>query len=87
MNRTLDAFKALQQKDLELLTKLREFLQQGESLGMAIDHALQEKLRIAVESVAGDRLKIALVGGFSEGKTSIAAAWLEQLDKRTMKTC
>jgi GTP-binding protein EngB required for normal cell division len=85
VNRTLDAFKAQQQKDLELLTKLREFLQQGESLGMAIDPALQEKLRIAVESVAGDRLKIALVGGFSEGKTSIAAAWLEQLDKRTMK--
>ena len=31
------------------------------------------------------KLKIALIGGFSEGKTSIAAAWLEKLDKVSMK--
>lgn len=28
---------------------------------------------------------MALVGGFSEGKTSIAAAWVGKLDKSTMK--
>ncbi len=34
-----------------------------------------------MENVAGQKLKVALVGGFSEGKTSIAAAWIERLDK------
>ena len=30
------------------------------------------------------KLKVALIGGFSEGKTSIAAAWLEELDRKSM---
>lgn len=34
-----------------------------------------------MENVAGQKLKVALVGGFSEGKTSIAAAWIDRLDK------
>ncbi len=38
-----------------------------------------------MENVAGQKLKVALVGGFSEGKTSIAAAWIERLDKESMK--
>ncbi len=31
--------------------------------------------------MAGQKLKVALVGGFSEGKTSITAAWLDRLDE------
>ncbi len=38
-----------------------------------------------MENVAGQKLKVALVGGFSCGKTSIAAAWIERLDKESMK--
>ncbi|GAB0051798.1 50S ribosome-binding GTPase [Helicobacter pylori] len=34
-----------------------------------------------MENVADQKLKVALVGGFSEGKTSIAAAWIDRLDK------
>ncbi len=34
-----------------------------------------------MENVADQKLKVALVGGFSCGKTSIAAAWIERLDK------
>nr|WP_227987603.1 LeoA/HP0731 family dynamin-like GTPase [Helicobacter pylori] len=34
-----------------------------------------------MENVAGQKLKVALVGGFSEGKTSIAAAWIDRLDE------
>ncbi|GAA7964746.1 hypothetical protein JP0544_08960 [Helicobacter pylori] len=36
---------------------------------------------IAIQSAADQKLRVALVGGFSEGKTSIAAAWIERLDK------
>lgn len=34
-----------------------------------------------MENVAGQKLKVDLVGGFSCGKTSIAAAWIDRLDK------
>ena len=31
-----------------------------------------------------EKLKVVLIGGFSEGKTSIAAAWLGKYDPKTM---
>lgn len=34
-----------------------------------------------MKDVSGQKLKVALVGGFSCGKTSIAAAWIDRLDK------
>ncbi len=34
-----------------------------------------------MENVADQKLKVALVGGFSEGKTSIATAWIDRLDE------
>ncbi len=34
-----------------------------------------------MENVGDQKLKVALVGGFSEGKTSIAAAWIDRLDE------
>jgi GTP-binding protein EngB required for normal cell division len=84
MEKTLGAFKAQQTRALAILEKLQAFLQQGESVGVQIDQNLKAKLQTAIEGVAGDKLKIALVGGFSEGKTSIAAAWMEKLDKSSM---
>lgn len=82
MRNTLDVFKAQQVKALTLQEKLLNFLAQGEEAGASIDPALKEKL---CQSIAGnEKLKIALVGGFSEGKTSIAAAWLGKLDKSSM---
>jgi GTP-binding protein EngB required for normal cell division len=85
MNKTLDAFKTQQSQALEILERLQTFLQQGESVGVQIDPNLKNKLQTAIQSIVDDKLKIALVGGFSEGKTSIAAAWMEQLDKSSMK--
>ncbi|WP_024298522.1 LeoA/HP0731 family dynamin-like GTPase [Methylomicrobium lacus] len=85
MNKTLDAFKTQQSQALKILERLQAFLQRGESVGVQIDPNLKNKLQTAIQSIAGDKLKIALVGGFSEGKTSIAAAWMEQLDKSSMK--
>jgi GTP-binding protein EngB required for normal cell division len=85
MENTLDTFKAQQARSVELLRKLLKFLDQGEAAGVLVDPALKGKLQTAIDSVAGEKLKVALIGGFSEGKTSIAAAWMEKLDKSSMK--
>lgn len=85
MKDTLDTFKDQQNESLELLNRLSKFLMQGEKAGVPIDQELGAKLQTAIQSVSGERLKVALIGGFSEGKTSIAAAWMEQLDKSSMK--
>lgn len=85
MDKTLDVFKSQQARALTLLNKLRAFLAQGEEVGVDIDVGLKRKLETAINTVAGEKLKVALVGGYSDGKTSIAAAWMEQLDKSTMK--
>lgn len=84
MEKTLDAFKSQQSGAIGILSKLREFLLQGEAIGIEIDPKLKEKLVASIDSATGEKLKVALIGGFSEGKTSIAAAWLEQLDRSTM---
>lgn len=85
MENTLDTFKNQQEHALELLGKLQRFLGQGEEAGILIDPALNGKLQNAIASVSGEKLKVALIGGFSEGKTSIAAAWMEKLDKSSMR--
>ncbi|RVY39872.1 LeoA/HP0731 family dynamin-like GTPase [Helicobacter pylori] len=80
-NETLEQFKRNQKRNQEILKKLLDFIHTGEKYGIHIEESLKEKIRNAMENVAGQKLKVALVGGFSEGKTSIAAAWIERLDK------
>ena len=74
MKTILEAFNAQQAKARAIQDKLLNFLAQGEAAGVSIDPVLKEKLQ---QSISGNKkLKVALIGGFSEGKTSIAAAWL-----------
>ncbi|OUM08753.1 labile enterotoxin output A [Pseudomonas syringae] len=84
MNSTLELFLNQNNKALALLGKLQVFLEQGLALGVNIDPTLLSKLEHASQNLADEKLKIALIGGFSEGKTSIAAAWMERLDKSSM---
>ncbi len=58
-----------------------DFVHAGEKYGIKVEESLKGKIRNAMKDVAGQKLKVALVGGFSEGKTSIAAAWIDRLDK------
>ncbi len=81
MNETLKQFQENQKKNQEKLEKLLDFIQAGEKYGISIEKSFKDKIRNAIENVAGQKLKVALVGGFSEGKTSIAAAWIDRLDK------
>ncbi|WP_409269831.1 LeoA/HP0731 family dynamin-like GTPase [Pseudomonas sp. KCJK9044] len=85
MENTLKTFKAQQASALTLLDRLQDFLEQGAQAGIPIDPALIGKLQNAINSMSGEKLKVALIGGFSEGKTSIAAAWMKKLDKSSMK--
>ncbi|OOC31716.1 LeoA/HP0731 family dynamin-like GTPase [Helicobacter pylori] len=81
MNETLEQFKKNQKRNQENLKKLLDFVHAGEEYGIKVEESLKDKIHNAMENVADQKLKVALVGGFSEGKTSIAAAWIERLDK------
>ncbi len=78
---TLEQFKRNQERNQEILKKLLDFVHTGEKYGIKVEDSLKDKIRNAMENVADQKLKVALVGGFSEGKTSIAAAWIDRLDK------
>ncbi|MGN8439753.1 LeoA/HP0731 family dynamin-like GTPase [Helicobacter pylori] len=80
-NETIEQFKKNQKRNQEILKKLLDFVHTGEEYGIEVEESLKDKIRNAMENVAGQKLKVALVGGFSCGKTSIAAAWIDRLDK------
>ncbi|WQU80334.1 50S ribosome-binding GTPase [Helicobacter pylori] len=80
-NETLEQFKKDQERNQEILKKLLDFVHTGEEYGIKVEESLKDKIHNAMENVAGQKLKVALVGGFSCGKTSIAAAWIDRLDK------
>ncbi|GAA8394408.1 hypothetical protein HpNP4_10920 [Helicobacter pylori] len=81
MNETLEQFKKDQKRNQEILKKLLDFVHTGEEYGIKVEESLKDKIRNAMKDVSGQKLKVALVGGFSCGKTSIAAAWIDRLDK------
>ncbi len=80
-NETLKQFKRNQKRNQEILKKLLDFVHAGEEYGIKVEESLKDKIHNAMENVAGQKLKVALVGGFSCGKTSIAVAWIDRLDK------
>lgn len=84
MNNTIQEFEISKQKAANILSQLVLFLKLGEDAGIYIEDNLKEKIEHALNSVDSGKLKIALIGGFSEGKTSIAAAWMERLDPDSM---
>ncbi len=81
MNETLKQFKEIQKRNQENLKKLLDFVKAGEKYGIKVEESFKAKINSAIQSANDQKLKVALVGGFSEGKTSIAAAWIERLDK------
>lgn len=81
MSNTVVEFKHQQEKTLQALQKLAIFIEKGRIFGLTPDVTLMDKLATALKTSEEQILKVALIGGFSEGKTSIASAWLERLDK------
>lgn len=85
MDSTLEAFQTQREGTASVLRDLLSFIQAGQDFGVVLDEAFEQKLANAIGVVTGERLKVTLVGGFSEGKTSIAAAWMNRLDREGMK--
>ncbi|BAW57817.1 labile enterotoxin outputA [Helicobacter pylori] len=79
MNETLKQFKEIQKRNQENLKKLLDFIHTGEKYGIEIEESFKAKINSAIHSATDQKLRV--VGGFSEGNTSIAAAWIERLDK------
>ncbi|GAA9572477.1 hypothetical protein UBN67_07910 [Helicobacter pylori] len=79
MNETLKQFKENQKRNQENLKKLLDFIHTGEKYGIEIEKSFKETINSAIQSAT--KLRVALVGSFFEGKTSIAAAWIERLNK------
>ncbi len=77
MNETLKQFKENQKRNQENLEKLLDFVKTGEKYGIKIEESFKAKINSTIQSAA----KLRVAGGFSEGKTSITAAWIERLDK------
>ena len=82
--KTVDYFKDQKERTISLLTRLKVYVEKGELFGITDDDLL-DKLNRAISDSKNKKLKVVLIGGFSQGKTSIAAAWLEAYDKETMK--
>lgn len=83
---TLKCFNERQSEASALLNRLKGIVNEGLILGLDLNPGIQKKLENVVSMVGdGKRLKVALIGGFSEGKTSIAAAWMGRVDKSSMK--
>ncbi|GHS21744.1 hypothetical protein VN1027_12670 [Helicobacter pylori] len=81
MNETLKQFQESQKRNQENLKKLLDFIHTGEKYGIKIEESFKAKINSAIQNATDQKLRVALVGGFSEGKTSIAAAWIERLEK------
>lgn len=84
MSETLKNHQDHQTKVIQLLSKLEGFIAEGSEFGLEVSSDIKNKLSHSLQNLQGDKLKIALIGGFSEGKTSIAAAWLGKIDPNTM---
>ena len=85
MNETQELWREESNKQRKIIEKLEELLQTAKDLDISISNDLIEKLKTLKEETDERKLRIVLAGGFSEGKTSIVAAWLGKLDKSTMK--
>lgn len=82
---TLKLFNKKKEEVFKMLSNLLSVLKEGKELGVDIEPEYITKIEKSIDENENKKLKVVLIGGFSEGKTSIAAAWLEEYDKKKMK--
>lgn len=82
---TIEQFKQQQENTVKILHRLLVFINEGKKFGISDDNNFIDKISNGINEVKSQKLKVALVGGFSEGKTSIVAAWSGYFDSKTMK--
>ena len=82
---TIVEFNELKKKNLEILNTLKTLMTLSKDIGIQLDYEYYNKINKIKNTSENIILKVALIGGFSEAKTSIAAAWSEHYDKTQMK--
>ena len=82
---TLKVFNKKKEDVFKMLDNLLLVLKEGKELGVDIEPEYITKIEKSIDENEDKKLKVVLIGGFSEGKTSIAAAWLEEYDKNKEK--
>ncbi|ABA74405.1 MULTISPECIES: LeoA/HP0731 family dynamin-like GTPase [Pseudomonas] len=73
-------FNASKTEVIKSLDNLQKLVGALEALGLDVSQDI-EKIRKAIGDVQSDALRIALLGAFSDGKTSVVAGWLGQVMK------
>lgn len=68
-------FDVNKQAAISSLESLREVLGELGVMGIEVQDDL-DKIAVAIRTIQSDVLRIALLGAFSDGKTSVVAAWL-----------
>jgi len=71
----LKQFESQKQNTLKILGDLKGVLEELRDIGMEVESDIA-KIDSAVDSIKDDVLRIALLGAFSDGKTSVVASWL-----------
>ncbi|WP_324727836.1 LeoA/HP0731 family dynamin-like GTPase [Pseudomonas chlororaphis] len=73
-------FNASKTEVIKSLDNLQKLVGALEALGMDVSQDI-DKIKKAIGDVQSDALRIALLGAFSDGKTSVVAGWLGQVMK------
>ncbi|MFJ2279620.1 LeoA/HP0731 family dynamin-like GTPase [Pseudomonas sp. NPDC087803] len=73
-------FNASKTEVIKSLDNLQRLVGALEALGLDVSQDI-EKIKKAIGDVQSDALRIALLGAFSDGKTSVVAGWLGQVMK------
>ena len=73
-------FNASKADVIKSLDNLQKLVGELETLGLDVSQDI-EKISKAIGDVQSDALRIALLGAFSDGKTSVVAGWLGQVMK------
>lgn len=71
----LKSFLDQKQQIISELEKILSWVREGKILNVEVSET-EKKILNVIEGVKSEKIKVALVGAFSEGKTTVAASWL-----------
>lgn len=78
MNNTIDLLLEQQERAEKRLYAIYNWVEHGKEFGLDL-RKLKSKVVNTLDSVKSGKIKIVMLGGFSEGKTSVVASWLGHL--------
>jgi hypothetical protein len=71
----LKNFSEKKKQIISHLEKLLDWVREGKRLDLDVEDT-EQKILDVIEGVKSEKIKVALIGAFSEGKTTVAASWL-----------